>query len=695
MSLGVRGSNPIWFLVDLAGHAFDDNFYMWVLENTLPYIPAPVYHDPNLNLEWTDPIQFLANGTLPNDIYFEVGKVYRLEFRESNGLQPPSQSDPLIYEVNNYVAAGGGDAPIDTVALASSNQVSNPQFSLVNFNGTYTLSATNPDPIEIAPNWVLELSGTGTVTINKVALNDSNENPSNAPYALQLTLTGWSLDGVFLRQRFEQNGMLWANKFVSSTLTAKLNGPPQSIRATLVDSNGTTLGQVLTVPAVNQEWNEFTGYAELAATTNPDTPPAAYIDYRLIFPQNVDIYVTSIQLVVQEDELQPSFEQDSINRQIDHTFNYYNDKLQYKPIPSFLTGWDFPLNPFQFGETGLTVTTTAGYKCDQTIMYTDSATPLTIARIPETGSLAVTSTQVNQGFYLMQYLSGAQAFELTLSRLSAYINCYQLNNSGAVCRVYMFMSETIGTIPILPTSIGTVNSSGEFTLTAANWVPIPLINGFSRQFTLSGTNEINEVSLSGFDGSSLFGSSTSGNFAIVVTFGVPISGTQVVINSIGLMAGDIATRPAPQSKDEVLRECEYYYEMSYGVGGLVGTAVTENRLSRVMITGISSPFGSGYGLIATPFGVEWKIPKRVNPNFSIYSPTTGIIDTVTLSGTNAGVPHSNEITFPTFFTLAAKSTKAADWTGLTAPGYMFSATVGLVNGSIKFQYTADARLGIV
>ena len=695
MSLGVRGSNPIWYMVDLAGHAFNDNFYMWVLENTLPYLPAPVYHDPNLNLEWTDPIQFFPNGTLPDDIYFEVGKVYRLEFRQNNGLQPPSQSDPLIYEINNYVAREGGDGPIDTVALASSNQITNPQFSLVNFKGTYTLSATNPDPIEVAPGWVLELNGTGTVTINQVALNDSNENPSNAPYALQLTLTGWSLDGVFLRQRFEQNGMLWANKFVSSTLTTKLNGAPQAIKATLVDSNGTTLGQVLTVPAVNQDWNEFTGYDELDETTNPNTPPAAYIDYRLIFPQNVDIYVTSIQVVVQENELEPDFEQDSINRQIDHTFNYYNSKLQYKPIPSLLTAWDFPVNPFQFGASG-TVTTTATYKCDQTIMACSSGT-INFARISTSNALALTTTGNNQGFYLLQYLTGGQAFEMTLSRLAAYINAYQLNHAGTVCRIYMFMTNSSGTIPTLPTSIGTVDSAGVFTLTASNWVPIPLINGYSNSFTLSGTNEINEVSLPGFDGTSLFGSTTVANFAMVVTFGVPSSGTQVVINSIGLNPGDIATRPAPQTADEVLRECEYYYEKSYDTGTAIGSAT---NIGSVFMLQSSSWVSNTAFTFASPFTLNYKEAKRIAPVVTFYSVSGAInnvqSDLIYNSGSALAISPSDKLV-------------AGNWSGaigLKYASYLTASIVqlqsqattpGVVSNSagIRFHYTLDSRLGIV
>ncbi len=318
MALGIRGFNPIWSEVDLQGNLFDDTFYLFVLENTIPYIPATVYHDPDLNTPWTNPIQFLANGTLPNDIFFETDTVYRLEFRQGS-----TQSDPLIYEVNDYIAGEGGSTPVDS-SFASENQVTNPQFALINFESPLVVSGTDPDPIQIGPGWVLELGGTGTATITQVALTSTNSNPSNAPYALQLTLAGWDDGEVFLRQRFQQNGMLWANKTVSSTITAMIDGSPQGISATLVDSDGpSTLAQVLAVPNVNSEWNEYTGHGTLGDTGNTDTPPSAYIDYKLALPSNVDIYLTSIQLIVQDenDLAEPAFEQDSINRQIDHTYN--------------------------------------------------------------------------------------------------------------------------------------------------------------------------------------------------------------------------------------------------------------------------------------------------------------------------------------------------------------------------------------
>ncbi len=328
MSLGIRGSNPIWVMVNLTGKLFDDNYWMWVLSNQIPYIPTPVFHDPDLNVPWTDPIQFLGNGTLPNDIFFEPNTVYRLEFRQNNGLAPPSQSDPLIYLVENYVPGEGGSTPVDTVATLSSNQITNPQFALINFTSpfTYTGPASSlaiPGKIKVAPGWFLNLAGTGTVTITQTPLNNAETNPSNAPYALRITASGWTAGSMFLSQRFDQNGMLWANQFVASAITASLGADelPQNISAQLVDSNSTLLGTVLPLSPVVPAFNEFTGYAQLPGTTNPNVPPAAYIEYQLLLPSNIDIFLTSIQLVVEDVPAEPSFDQDSINRQIDHTYN--------------------------------------------------------------------------------------------------------------------------------------------------------------------------------------------------------------------------------------------------------------------------------------------------------------------------------------------------------------------------------------
>lgn len=688
MALGIRGFNPIWSEFDLQGNLFDDTFYLFVLENTIPYIPATVYHDPDLLTPWTQPIQFLGNGTLPVDIYFEPDVVYRLEFR-----QGPTQQYPLIYEVNNYIAGPGGSVPVDTVAVASSNQITNPQFAFVNFISPLILSGPKPDLIPLAPGWYLELEGSGTATINQVPLSSTNENPTNAPYALQLTLAGWT--SVVLIQRFQQNGMLWANKTVSSAITARCEGAPQQIGAILRDSNNAPLATVLAfTTTINNDYNEFTGHGDLLATSNTDEPPLAYIDYRLTIPNNIDIYISSIQLIVQELPFEPTFIQDSVERQLDQTSHYFIPQLSYKPIPSYLVGWDFSTNPCQiFGTTVSTPSVGANksfYAYDQTILFQTVNNALSSTCI---NSLQLTPA-LNTQAAVIQYLRAEDYknlfIDLKLNQLSVNLRVGQTVNQTYTISLWW----TAGTLPDMNSNdslVTALDAVGHPTV-AVGWNEIDRYN--NQQATI--TTETTVAKDYGFNGwFDLDAVDTATYFAIVIGTDTILSGNTVDIISCSLVSGSIPTIPAPQAPDEVLRECEYYYEMSYGQGGLVATSVTANRLTRVMVPAISSPFGSGYGIIASPFGIEWKIPKRANPNFAIYSPITGTINTVTLSGTDAGAPHTNEITFGTFFTLASKSTKSADWTGLTAPGFMYATAVGLVNGSIKFHYTADARLGIV
>ena len=217
----VRGSNPIWYEVDLTAHAFDDTFYLFILENDIPYIPATVWQDPYGNTPWSNPIRFFANGTLPNNIYYDPDAVYRLEFR-----QGPTQDDPLIYLVENYVPGTGGDTPVDESAFVTDNQITNPQFALINFQSPLVLNAITTQVINIAPGWFLNLTGSGSVTLTQVLLNSSVSDPTNASYALQIQLSGaWT--NVYLSQRFKNNALLWANTFVSSSITALSGNPPQ------------------------------------------------------------------------------------------------------------------------------------------------------------------------------------------------------------------------------------------------------------------------------------------------------------------------------------------------------------------------------------------------------------------------------------------------------------------------------------
>ncbi len=700
MALGIRGANPIWLEVDLQGKLFDDTFYMFVLENTLPYIPADVWHDPNYNVVWDNPIRFLGNGTLPNDIYFEPGKAYRLEFRQGD-----TQADPLIYEVNNYIPPSGGDTPVDNTSSHTDNQITNPQFSLINFENPQTITGTNPDPIELAPGWTLLVAGTGTVDIERVALNNSNQNPTNAPYALRLTLSGWTTDSVILRQRFDQNGMLWTSQdtremFVASSVTARMEGAPQNIIATLVDSNDDLLATVLDTTPVSGTWTEYTDHGQMAITQNPDTPPAAYIDYRLALPSNADIYLTSFQLISLDEERDVLFEQDSTERQVDHTFHYYKDQLAEKPIPSYLVGWDFGLNPCQ--SLGATVphavlggANLSRYIYDQTILFStvDDSFSTTI----DAGGLNIT-TDNSSSFAFIQYLPLPIVRQLLENKLAVQIQA--ASTSPLDCEINLYWTDD-ATLPPLASpdceTLLTAVSATAVQTVIGSWNKIERSNGlgdarFSTGGFSSNTYQVNDFN--GWDSREDADIADANFFAIVVSFGTMTDANELDIKYVSLCAGDIATRPAPKTLNQTLKECQYYYISSYNSGVVPGTASNTSPLLSEML-GANS--GGNNGVIVRSFGIVFPSEMRTNtPDVTLYSPPVGTSDAVHIFLRNNGAA----VTDNTF----AVSNWSVNYLGSKSISYISNnvslhlGTAGANNfpeGYITYHYVSDGRLGLV
>ncbi len=711
----LRGINPIWLVADLTGHLLDDSYYMFVLENEIPYIPAEVYHDPDTTANpWSFPINFLANGTLPVDIYWDPGSdanpnVYRIEIRQGD-----TQSDPLIYLIENYVPGAGGTSPPGDIGFVTDNQITNPQFAIVNFVSPdlpYTLPVTTDSDIEIGPGWVLSLTtdSAGSAIITQVPLNSDEltVSSSNAPYALRLQLTGWT--DVKLKQRFNQNGMLWADKIVSSTITARSDDTGILISARLIDSMGTPIGQVLAEVEISGKFEEYPGHDTINSPSNTDIPPDAWIEYQLQLQNNVDIYITSIQLIAGNLDVEPVFEQDSIERQIDHTFHYYEPQLAFKPIKSILTGWDFPLNPAQLGN-GQTITVasvTPGsespkYIWDQTIGLSKKG-DITVNRSGFNGGIAMTNAQPNEAYYLMQYLSAHEVYKIKGSILSVNMDGYSLVHGGVIARIYMFVAKTGGSIPALPATIGTLNDDGTFTLTdTTNWEPIPQLPGYSFQAEISQNLRI-DTSFSGFDGLSVTASSSSiaaQLFCMVTCFFAPSAGTFNYYNSISLVPGYIPTRPAPMTIADTLQDCQYYYEMSYAAASQVGSVLEKGAAIALMDTYLSGPPNSKTTGLASPFELRFQQQKVAAPELTFYSTKVGTEGSVT-ARTNyyPGVFTSvtNDIVLEDFWV-----TNISKYNVIFLPssngGFPETINTGTTTyGTCGLQYhwIADARLGVV
>jgi hypothetical protein len=683
MALGVRGSNPIWTEVDLQGKLFDDTFYLFVLENTIPYIPAVVYHDPNLNLAWDNPIRFYANGTLPIDIYFEANKEYRLEFRQGN-----TQSAPLIYLVENYQAGSGGSTPIDAVTFSTSNQITNPQFSLISFVSPYSVSATDPDPIEVAPGWFLELAGTGTATIARVALNDSNINPSNAPYALHLTLNGWNDGEVFLRQRFQQNGMLWANKFVASVVTTRLQGLPQLISAQLIDSNGTPIGDVLPESTVNNAWNELPGNAQILPPTNPDIPPAAYVDYKLKIPSNIDIYLTSFQLIVEDLPLEPAFEQDSIDRQVDHTWHYYKDSVLLMPKDTILTAWNFPLNPWQARTKSNTTILSNTYITDQTILSMENPGSIAVSA-NSAGELALTTVTATtqQNFAVIQYIDPTTIIPYWNEILSSLVTAAITTTNGTQLNVKMKLIASTALPAAVDPILSWISNEPVFT---GQW---SVINAINTPVQVISSATPSNFAYEGFQLPVI--SSSTMTLGIVFYTTTPLGTDDILrLKNISLVPNRFAIASQPQTYDRVLSECQFYYEKSYAQDVVPGTdnaggclfayqtPVTVSTNTELQITGFGFPFKN--------------ISRTDNPIITLYSPITlnapnfvfGEVQT-SLNGTTFDIAANN------WTELQKSSTGVSFVNNNRATTFLPAGGTAFQNAWIFYHYTKDARLGLV
>lgn len=620
MAIGIRGFNPIWFEVDLQAHPFDDNFWFYVLENTIPYLPETVYHDADLTIPWTNPIRFLANGTLPVDIFFDPNKVYRLEFRQNLGLLPPSQNDPLIYEVNDYVPGSSGVTPTPTVSLTSENEVTNGQFAVINFSSPFT--TTTAGTYEIAPGWFLDLGGSGTATITQVPLTSTTSDRSNAPYALHLVLSGWTSDSVKLRQRFQQNGVLWSNKFVATAITARSGslGFPTLV-VNLVDSMSTVLANLLTVPSVNGTFNEYTGHALIPASTNTDIPPAAYIEYQILLPSNLDIYLTSIQVTVSDSEAEPTYIQDTVDRQIDHTFHYYKDSLLREQKESILTGWDFGLNPWQFYTTAVTNAATNKYTADQTALiqqaYVASAAGNNISTsqgtVGQNYGFVVTAVTATNQFGILQYIDPSTirtGWGHTFSSLVKLTATLQTATLGVKMRVIHRTSIPSSISQTEPVATWAANGEPVF---AAGWTFISPRN--DPVYIL--TNGANSLA---FEGISL-PASTNANMTLgvmIYTTGSMIqTGTadKIIFNSASFVKNDFAIEVPSLTFDETLRRCEFYFRKSF----LVGTVPTTNA---GVNTGESWSTQGNVAITPNTWGpfIRFADPMRDTPSVTLYNP---------------------------------------------------------------------------
>lgn len=640
-----------------------------------------------------------SNGNL--DLYYAV-------VADSNGVMQET-----IEAWPNLTAA---DNPTQN-DFSISNQISNAQFTQTFLNSNaptvYSVTSASNQVFSFAPNWDFVISGTGSVTVQQIATPGNDKIITSPPYVLDITLSS-GITSCHLRQRFSKNSGLWASTatqsiFLAGSLIAinQLAGT-SGIEMFYVESSGGTPVSILQGTIDNSGYKLLSGVTSSAIplSTNTDTGNAGYIDVYIAFLANSHVRMSSIQVVPTLNQAGGNlipFELNSSNREQAFMGDYYIPNLNKRTSDSIMQAWDFTVNPFQFSASG-NITNTLAYICDQTIALTGISGNVAFSKDAVTKGLHFNTAGSNDAFYIMQYLSGADAKKILGTPLSVNVFGYVTSLSNAVTmRVYLYRAPSSSTIPIIPTSIGAINTSGIFTLTAAGWSEIPRSGLNTATATLpvvtsnaNINNDENDIAFTGWELIDSTQISNTEHFAMVVTFAYISTSTQITINSVSLIPSKIATRPSIKSLSDTLKTCQYYYETTYDIGVYPGTSTNNGA---ILFNQIFTAPSSGASIFASFIGIRYSVIKRTHVTPTIYAldGTTGNVflaiyqSTVTLGSGNAPIAGNW-----TFFNIGDTgfSMKPVDMSVplFTSPPFVPN---GFAEALCYLHFVSDARLGIV
>lgn len=603
---------------------------------------------------------------------------------------------------NNNIATNFAD---------TENELSNPQFVVVDFpnSNPYTISTTLASAtFPIAPGWDLILTGTGTYgcTIKQTAVTTTQL--SNPPFCLEFTAWSGSVTSAILRQTISQSSRLFANGFISSIFyVASTDSIQHNYSMNYVPSNVLTTPTLLASgSSTSPVFNPINNTVKITSI-NPDNAPTGSIDIQVVLPIGGLFQITSLQIAgVQNLNSSTEFIELTAARQIDQLYHYYNLPLQFKPIPSYLVGWDFPLNPNQVNlvtPQNLGVNT-GYYTWDQTLLYQSVTSGINTSRDSVTGSIVLTASATTQ-MAAIQYLLDGQCQDILFNaaRNNLSVNINVASTVAQVMTVSLWWNATPIGASGSTTLITTIDANGKPATLAAGWNEIKCIYGNATFTTVAGANTYTTFSFPGFQDTAAY--LTGKSFAIVVGTSSVTSGNVVKIQSCSLVPGNIPTPPAPQSIDEVLRECRYYYEKSMQPSQ--AGSVAANLV--YLMASLSKPASNIAEVYASPCYVPYATPKRVSPSVVLYG-VGGTAAAVTpyisyANGANVFTESlSADINAGTYWRAIGSGSSVDGVNGFSlyplsitpiASTNASSGTNTYASGAISFSFIADARIGVV
>jgi hypothetical protein len=590
------------------------------------------------------------------------------------------------------------------------NQLANPQFVEVSFNPeeSHTFNVTGGGTFNLAPDWDIIATGTGTITVSRVELV-STDTPTNPPYVIDITSAGISTLNVY--QRLRNSPRLFAGSFVSGAfIAASQDALIHELTLSYLPSGGDLNNNIIIQDSVDDTglYTAFQGNLQIEGDLNPDPATTGFVDISLEIPVGAHIRFSSLQVTNVAAALNVAFAQQSVARQEDHLFHYYKDSILMRPKDSISTGWNFAQNPFQFYPSALTIAATqCQYIADQTILYSETAASLSTLRESSGNNFALgimgIFDQPDNLFALIEYIDPATIapYWQNSNPLSCLVRAIYTGTVAPKLKMRIIYRST------LPPAISATEpiasfSPGSDPVFAAGWTAIAPLNDPEYTMT-SDTTQYHDYAFENFVLPIMPASAATIGIVLYSTERLDSSGLpgSFILERRSCVPNEFAIDETPRSFDETLRRCQFYFEKSYDWSVAIGTATNQGQ--RTVPMRMSD---AGDAVILRSFELDFKSVKRSSSYgveiYPIVSPVSISNASLSVLGDGAYVAMSsgsNPENIPTTHWNIFGQSTANVWFKCNSslagvPSFSPISANNLYEAILQYHYTIDDRLGV-
>lgn len=669
---------------------------------------------------------YQISGSSPNYTFVNVGAVFTLgiagDFVDGSG-------DPFVPYAYPYDAEGaldlyyvtvesegavdqftreavpytGSGTPAPEDRISTENELCNPQFVEVNFPaGEIIISVTGTNTVTpIAPGWDLITTGTDTIELERLEPTSANID-TNPPYTLRINAGSALGSSVTLRQRLNNTPSLMRGQYISGTLIAAvLGGGGSALSMVYAPSSGTSTSIIpSTSVSTDGAYHTLAGNAAIVEQANT-AASTGYIDINIVIPTSRDIAISSIQIVGVASSVDIPFDEQTADRQKDHLFHYYEDAVVHQAKANLLTGWTFGLNPWQFRSTANSNVATNTYTADQTIVitqrYVDSAgaNNVSVARgtAAQNYGFNVRAVNADNKFILLQYIDPATIRPYWGQTLSAMVKCLAILGAGHTTepqfKVRLIYRASLPATTAQAVPVSSWTNVDDSIPGLAGWTYITPVN--DPTYTITSTEQ--DFAFNGFVLPASSNDSMTLGIMFIMMNNLDSTGTpdQLLFDRISLVNNDFAIDASPETWDQTLAKCQYYYEKSYESATLPATSTVVGCIDKHQT--VTQGTGDCY---AACWQFSYNTVKRAVPTTTIYS-TVGTSANISVQTFRNGVASAlSDKVIASFWNAGGVSTKSVEYlASVGTPGTLTTAVAAdNLNCVIRFQYAADARLGV-